>query len=125
VHDLLPLGGFPSGHRHNFLYLSESSRFTRLFLRSTIWAPNTFDYTRLDSWRPGIHPFVLSLSKDERARCETSTQSPRIIASFFLRLQPLICCSEARASSRCGEFLREDQLERLPFEGKASRYFAF
>jgi hypothetical protein len=32
------LGGFPSGYRHNFLYLSESPTFTRLFLRSAIWA---------------------------------------------------------------------------------------
>ena len=47
------------------------------------------------------------LSKDRNAffvqdRRETSVQSPRIIASFFVRLQPLICRSLAKASSRVG-----------------------
>ncbi|MDK9701735.1 MAG: hypothetical protein OEL20_01250 [Sulfuritalea sp.] len=37
--------------------------------------------------RTGGYSFILSLSKDERARRETSVQSPPIIA-FFLRLQP-------------------------------------
>lgn len=34
------------------------------------------------------------------AICCTDFQSPRIMASFFFRLQPLICCSADNASSR-------------------------
>jgi hypothetical protein len=36
------------------------------------------------------------------ANRDTSAQSPRIIASFFFRLQPLIRCSDANASIREG-----------------------
>ncbi len=46
--------------------------------------------------------FVPELILDGRASRDTSPQSPAIIASFFLRLQPLICCSAASASSRAG-----------------------
>ncbi len=60
---------------------------------------------------PGL-PFALSLRRElsrtlveghfARAKRETSAQSPLIIASFFFRLQPLICLSRAKASSREG-----------------------
>jgi hypothetical protein len=37
------------------------------------------------------------------ANRETSFQSPRIMASFFFRLHPLICRSLVKASSRVGK----------------------
>src|SRR5262249_8630888 len=46
------------------------------------------------------HPEVLQGCR--RANRETSAQSLRISASFLLRLQPLICCSHANASSLVG-----------------------
>src|SRR5262245_4322050 len=47
------------------------------------------------------HPEVLEGCR-RRANRETSAQSLRISASFLLRLQPLICCSHANASSLVG-----------------------
>jgi hypothetical protein len=50
-----------------------------------------------------VHPEPVEGSKDERAIRDTSTQSSRIMASFFFLLHPLICRSEARASYRVGK----------------------
>ena len=63
------------------------------------------------------HPEVVKGCR-RRANRETSAQSLRISASFLLRLQSLICCSHANASSLVGNSSENTTL-REPCRGVA------